>query len=341
MRSKIPMLPLRQRNCYLGKVGFMDPNEPSKAPYIKRDTNIVSKKISILSYLDYRDFLYEVYLQRKKMAQPFSYLQFAEELGFAPTNVIRLVISGKRSLAPKSAQKVAKNLGLDSIEKRYFLALVGYNDAKGPALKKKRFDNLLTIKQESLDNLNKDKDRASVEYFNHWSRPVLREVLKIQDLQIRYDGELEPSTNLPESVTARIREILYPDLRTPKVQESIKFLLDHGYLKVSEDGSLKTLDTASIILPSDDAALQLSSLSYHQQMLQVAQECLIKVPSKRREYHGMTLCLSQIEFDALRDQIRKFCAATMQMESEGKQKDRVVQLNIQLFSLTKPTGGMP
>jgi uncharacterized protein (TIGR02147 family) len=315
----------------------MDQNEPSKTIHNKRELNWFTTKISITSYLDYRDFLYEIYLHRKKVVQPFSYLQFAEELGFAPTNVIRLVISGKRSLAPKSAQKVAKSLGLDPIEKRYFLALVGYNDAKGPALKKKRFDNLLTIKQESL---TKDKDRASVEYFNHWSRPVLREVLNIQEFQIGNDGGLEDSTYIPESAAARIREILYPELRTPKVLEAIKFLLNHGYLKVDEKGTLKILDAASIILPSDHAAHQLSSLSYHQQMLQVAQECLIKVPSKRREYHAMTLCLSQFEFDALRDQIRKFCASTMQMESEGKQKDRVVQFNIQLFSLTKPTGGI-
>lgn len=287
------------------------------------------------SYVDYRAYLFDLYELRKSLQSPFSYLHFAQELGFSPTNVIRLVIAGKRSLAPKSAQKIAKSLKFTPIDRRYFLTLVGYNDAKSPKLKKQKFNELLAIKQECL---SEEDGRGLVDYFSHWSRPVIREVLRIMTLP----GSTDP--RVVEKAAAQLREVLYPDLRVPKAQEALDFLLENRYLTHGDGGEIVNQDAAPMVMPMDVAAGKLSALSYHQQMLLVAQECLIKVPESQREFNSLTLCLSETVFNKLKEEIRGFCEKALNMESQVKasggrentKPDRVVQLNIQLFTLTKP-----
>ena len=59
-------------------------------------------------YLHYRDYLREVYKRVKAELSSYSWLQFAEDLGFSRTNVIHLVIQGKRPLSAKAAEKVVE-----------------------------------------------------------------------------------------------------------------------------------------------------------------------------------------------------------------------------------------
>ena len=50
----------------------------------------------IYTYTDYRKFVKDYYLSKKKSIRRFSYRSFSEKAGFSSPNFIKLVIDGKK-----------------------------------------------------------------------------------------------------------------------------------------------------------------------------------------------------------------------------------------------------
>lgn len=278
-------------------------------------------QIQVGQYLEYREFLGALYHQLKQVKASYSYLQFAEDLGFSKTNVLRLVISGQRRLAPKSAATIAQNLPFQAGERRYFVAMVAYNNAKGRALRDAALDELVKIKRQLLPN---DVDKRAVDYFSNWTHPVIRELARLQGQ--RAGGE-------------DLRAALYPELRVRRAEEVVEFLKSCGFVTTTDEGTLASIDEKQISLPGDAAAGHLSLLSFHEEMLDVAKECLKKVPPKERDYNALTLCLSTDNYLLFKKKLRNLLHEFMTIESQDANRERVVQLNTQIFMLSKKPKG--
>ena len=75
---------------------------------------------NVVNYLDYKEYLKSLYRALKEKKKKYSYIQFSDDLGFSKTNVIHLMIRGKRPLTVKSAKRISQSLGLAGTQKRYF-----------------------------------------------------------------------------------------------------------------------------------------------------------------------------------------------------------------------------
>jgi uncharacterized protein (TIGR02147 family) len=276
-------------------------------------------KLDVTSYVDYRVFLGDLYKEVKASEESYSYLTFAEDLGFSAINIVRLVIAGKRMLAAKSAATVAEALELRRTHRRYFLTLVAYNNAKGAQLREKLLAELTALKSECVESTD---DKRRMAYFGEWSRPVIRELMRVA--RFRDDPEW-------------IAKVLYPAIRTRKVETTLAFLAEAGWTrKDPETGRSMVADDQQVTLPEDPAAEQMSLARFHEEMLDVARECLTKVPTRRREFNAMTLCVSQATLAEMKKRMRAFCAELMALEAADKGRECVAQVNLQMFALTKP-----
>src|SRR5437868_3603521 len=85
----------------------------------------------ILSYRNYRQFISDSYHFKKSLRAGFSFRRFSQMVGIRSPNYLQLVIQGKRNLSSEMAERVAKTLSLLGQEKRYFVALVALENAKG------------------------------------------------------------------------------------------------------------------------------------------------------------------------------------------------------------------
>ena len=72
---------------------------------------------------DYRDVLKTELAKRKALSPKYSLRDFAKDIGISPS-LLSYVLSGKKGLSRKSAQKVATALTLTNIIGRYFCLLV-------------------------------------------------------------------------------------------------------------------------------------------------------------------------------------------------------------------------
>ena len=61
---------------------------------------------NIFNYMNYRDYLLAFYHEKKAIDKGFSYQVMAEHAGFRSKSFIKLVIDGKKNLAPESLMKL-------------------------------------------------------------------------------------------------------------------------------------------------------------------------------------------------------------------------------------------
>lgn len=284
--------------------------------------SIIAKKIAnavdLANYLDYSHYLQDLYRRIKQETKQYSYLQFAEDLGFKPSNVIHLAITGKRQLTQKSAKTIAGALGLRHLNRRYFLALVAYNTAKSASLREKHFKILLELKVALIKD---DETRRRVALFMDWARPVVREILRLN--------------HAPKSAQA-IRDCLVPEMRVPHIEETLNALIANKMVAYSNEGVPVLTDSAQFKLPNDRSTGELCNYSYQDEMLMLAKECLTKTQAKDREYNALTLCVSEETLQFLRMKLRSLCVEILEIEEKDSNKQCVVQFNSQLFRLTKP-----
>src|SRR4029079_18060633 len=84
----------------------------------------IASRVPVTRFLDYREYLQAVYLALKQELGTYSYLNFADDLGFSKTNVIHLIIKGKRPLTGKAADRITSTFDMRSNERKYFEQLV-------------------------------------------------------------------------------------------------------------------------------------------------------------------------------------------------------------------------
>ncbi len=81
---------------------------------------------SIFSYIDYRQFLRDVILERSQKNASYSIRAFAQSLGLSPT-VVNRIINGHRNITGRTRPIFSSGLRLCSKEDEYFGLLIGFN----------------------------------------------------------------------------------------------------------------------------------------------------------------------------------------------------------------------
>ncbi len=161
----------------------------------------------IFSYLDYRTFVREFYLEWKAKDEKYSYRYWASRAGFASPNFIKLIIDGKRNLSASGSAQLAKAFALNLSEKKFFMDLVELNQCQGAEarvdLAKKLLKNPALLKAFPLKN-------ELFEYYSEWYHIVLREML------------LDPKCSQnPEPLARRLR----PKITVDQVRQGLSLLL--------------------------------------------------------------------------------------------------------------------
>ena len=78
----------------------------------------------IYAYLDYRNFLKDLFAFKKQESASFSFRNFSRLAGLKSSNFLKLVMDGKRNLSPQSIHQVAKAFKLSKGEADFFETLV-------------------------------------------------------------------------------------------------------------------------------------------------------------------------------------------------------------------------
>lgn len=285
----------------------------------REDPGLQSEKYNsmneIFTYNNYRTYLKDYYLEKKRTTGYFTYRYFAQIAGFSSPVFIKLVIDGKTNLSSRSVEKLSRAMGLTNGEREYFENLVRFNQAKKSEQKRQYLQKLRDLnKRFSVEVLDTDK----YDYYTRWYHSVLREVAPNADVGDDYKA---------------LGELLLPPIKRRETGRAVKLLLELGLLERADDGTLKQ---AQKLVSTGSEVESLAVRDLHAQMANLARDAIEQVPKDERDISGITVGLSNETYATIRQEIKEFRERLMKLVADDTTPvERVYRLNLQLFPLSE------
>ncbi len=270
----------------------------------------------VFEYTDYRFFLRDLFLFRKKTEKKFSHRSFAQKAGFNTPNFLLLVIKGKRNLTSESMDRICKAFELNKSESDFFRNLVGFNQAKAPS-EKNHFLELLS-KSKAFLKLEPLK-AAELHFYRHWFNIPVRELMAHKNFK-----------NDPEWIARMLRHQITP----AQARKSIETLTDLGFASFDENGQLRQ---AQPQITTGHEVVGSALVSFHKKMIELAKEAIDAFPKQEREISSSTLFISKSDFERLKKLIQDFRLSLLKetQETRAGSNHTVYQVNFQLFPISK------
>lgn len=272
----------------------------------------------IFEYDDYRAFLRDYYESSKQTKRSFTHRSFAAKAGLSSPTHLRLVMSGARNLTYKTLPKFARGLGLSEQEAEYFENLVYFTQARSSS-EKSRYLSKIARTRTSGAPATEVTRRQEKSLFYKWYYAPIYELVSVTDF----------SEN-----AAWISKRLGRTITPVEARKALKDLEDAGLLRRNEAGRLRP---ATYKIRTDDEIESLLRREYYRKMGALALD-RVDDPLDEREFGFVTVATSQERLAKEKMLAKEFVKAMNEVMtcSDGEAATEVVQMNVQLFYLTKP-----
>ncbi|HQC50563.1 MAG TPA: TIGR02147 family protein [bacterium] len=272
----------------------------------------------IFTYMDYRNYLKDVFEELKRERSSFSHRQFASAAGFRSSNFVLLVMQGKRNLSSEATIKISKALKLKKKESEFFENLVRFNQAKTDDERNFYYGRILENREYLL---SRPLEKGQYEYYSNWYVPVIREMLLMSDFQ-------EDPAWIADHVDPRITE--------SEAKAALDLLVGLGLVIRDESGRLK--QSSPHLFSGDDVA-SLAIANFQREMINIAARSIDSHRMMEREIGSLTFAVSKKKLDAAKKMIREFRSKMAGFLAESDGADAVYQFNFQLFNVSKENKG--
>jgi uncharacterized protein (TIGR02147 family) len=270
--------------------------------------------VDVFRHQDYRAFLREFYALRKGRNGGYSLRAFSRHAGLRSPNYLKLVMDGDRNLTPHMALRFAEACSLSGEATEYFCELVAFNQARGAAQRELHYGRLKRFGRfRKVHKLN----AAQEAYHCQWYIPAIRE------LAARADFEEDPKW---------IAKTLLPPIAPAQAKAALGVLCELGLLTRDAAGRLAQPDE---LVETPDGPLGHHVVEFHRAMMRHAADALDRVPREEREIASLTLCIGERELERLKEELVSFRKSLLQRYQADERAERVVQINLQLFPLSR------
>lgn len=251
---------------------------------------------------------------KKETVQSFSYRNFSRLAGFSSPNFLKLVIDGHRNLTSTSIAKIAKGFKLKKPEREYFEILVYMNQAPDHQERDHYYKKIISMRTPKNMKLLQS---AQYNYFSKWYLPALREL-------VMFDGK---------KLTAQaLAEKLFPKVKVKDVETALKQLENLGLIHKNKNGCWKQSDQ---VITTGPEVKSLLITNFHHEMIKMASESIDRYSADKRDITAVTLSIAQKDIPELKNKIAEFRKRILKEYAGGENPDQVIQINIQMFPLTK------
>ncbi len=269
----------------------------------------------VFTYLDYRAFLRDFYVERKTQTRNFSYRAFSSKAQLGSPNYLKLVMDGRRNLSTEMAERFATACGMRGEAARYFCSLVSFNQSKSSEDRSRHYAKLLAFRRyREAHRL----DVAHAEYHSRWYLPAVRELAGLEGFQD------DPGW---------IANTLVPAITPGEAKEALEILEELGLLVRDGEGALRRRDA---VVSTGPEMRRLHIARYHRTMLQRAADSIDLFPSEERDISAVTLLLRKSALGRLKARLQELRRELLETSEEEDDPDIVVQVNLQMFPLSRP-----
>ncbi len=267
----------------------------------------------LLRYTNYRQYLKDYYLAQKQANPKFSIRYFAKKANFPSHGLLNYLMEGKRNLSKRTLVKLVSGLGMNKEQALYFENLVFFNQAQTLDEKNFYYEKILHGPGKSKF---KKMETSQLQIFRRWYSIAIREMLNLDGFRSNH---------------AWISERLLPPVDPGEVEESINLLLTSGLIKKTANG----FRASDPDITTDDEVKSFLVKSYHAQMMKMAAWAQDEVPVNERDISSVCFSIRESELPNLKKQLQLMRKELRSFAAEDGKGERIVQVNMQLFPLTK------
>ena len=163
--------------------------------------------ISIYKYSNYRFFLRDLLIEKKKNGDHLTYEALGEAVGFTSKGFLTQILQGKSNLPLGMIEAFTQALGLGKKESEYFSILVKFNQAKKASV---RAEYHTQIKKE-FRGKPKALGMDQFEYYKKWYYSAVRALLTYYP----YKGDF-----------SKLAKQLEPPISPPQAKRAIQLLIN-------------------------------------------------------------------------------------------------------------------
>jgi uncharacterized protein (TIGR02147 family) len=198
-------------------------------------------------------------------------------------------------------------------EIEYFENLVGFNKAKTEAKARTFFEKLQKIRGVAYTTL----EASRTKYFQDWFCVAMRSLLDYYP----FEGNF-----------AKLASEFHPPISADQAKQAFYVLLELGLIQRLDSGGIEVLDNH---LHSGFRWTQKTIQEYQKTTMQLAMDSLDTVHKPLRDISTMTMNIGPDDLSGIRTLIEEFQENLAKLVEDSKISDRVYQLNLQLFPLSR------
>ncbi len=267
---------------------------------------------NIFSYYDYRKFLKDFYDEQKCLNSFFSYRYMANRIDLEHSSLIK-VLQGSRHLAIKKIPNFKKVCNFSEKEFLYFESLVYFGRSKSEkesALYFKKMQDLQGVEQYNLES-------KQFEFFRHWYYAAIWSLLNFY----KFKGDFKDLSNQ-----------LQPPVPVKKVKDAVDDMIALGLVNIDKSGYYSTV---SQNIATGEKWQSVAVYEYLQKSLILASESMERFKKVERDISAVIVDIPEEKLPEIKDLIYEFRKTIISKVNSYKESDRVYQISMQMFPLTK------
>lgn len=267
---------------------------------------------NVLDYLDYRAFLRDFVEEKKRLNRFLSYRSLGGRIGMDAGNLVK-VLQDKRHISRRVAANLAKYARLSKAETVYFNTLVAFGKAKKDKDNRELFEKLVSLRSVEARTVQPHR----YELYQHWYHTAILALLYISP----FDGDY-----------GRLGSRLEPPLTAREARESVQLLVRLGFLKQKPDGGFVHADA---LLSTGEKWHSLAVRAFQEQTAELGLRALRTQPAGERDISTLTITASAEDLEEIRRVTREYRKSILEIANASEDGDRVYQVNIQVYPLSK------
>jgi uncharacterized protein (TIGR02147 family) len=272
--------------------------------------------ITIFNYIDYRQYLRELFDEKKSVSPNFSHRSLMQKLSLRAPGHMLLIIQGKRRLTEDIAIRLSNYLNFNKKETNYLLTLVRYTNAKTPSEKQYSFEELLSLRLRASTKV----EMPSYRFYEKWYYSAVRASLDV----VPFSGDYQ-------SLAAS----LCPSITSVEAKQAIELLLEMKLVVKDENGIVRVAESS---ISTGDTWQSATIVNLQKQFIDLGKDSLDNIDKSERDISNLTITVSQETFEVMKKKLRELRSQFMAMACAEQAPDRVLQVNMQLFPLHKKPG---
>lgn len=269
--------------------------------------------ISIFHYSNYRFFLRDFLIEKKKNGDHLTYDALGQAVGFKSKGFLTQILQGKTNLPLGMIGPLAQALQLGKKESNYFSILIKFNQAKTAS---RRSEYFLQIQKEFRAK-PKSLGMDHFEYYQKWYYSAIRAILSYYP----FKGDF-----------SELGKQLEPAITSFQAKRAIQLLIDLELINLREDGFYHLVEKA---ITSGEDFIPHAVIHYQKQTMDLAKAALENIQRSHRNASTLTLSLSQKGYEATNQKLKALRQDLTEISRFDQNVDRVMQINLHAFPLTK------